>query len=282
MRIESVEGAHHGVSAAGPEEVQPSAEIRVERGDAAPEGLSPRSRRQLADSRVDAGFRPLRQEDFDRAVLRLAPEAEADEVPFFGSRYRTLGLIHLEAQPPLDEPDHTGHHTVPRAFASDVDVRVVGVAHEAVAAPGELAVELVQHDITEQRRQRPALRHTLLRAHHHSVGHHHLGFQHPVDEREEPPVCDLRLQPRHQTLMVDAVEEFLEVEIDHPLVPVLQVLLCLGDRRVTAASRSKAMARCVESRLVVRAEHVVHGLLDPPVHDIGLPRSTRKPRGLLG
>ena len=31
----------------------------------------------------------------------VAPEAEADEVPFFGSRYRTLGLIHLEAQPPF-------------------------------------------------------------------------------------------------------------------------------------------------------------------------------------
>ena len=84
------------------------------------EGLAPRSRRQLADSRVNADFRPLRQEDFDRAVLRLAPEAEADEVPFFGSRYRTLDLIHLQAQPPFDEPNHTGHHPVPRAFASDV------------------------------------------------------------------------------------------------------------------------------------------------------------------
>ena len=31
----------------------------------------------------------------DAAVLRRAPEAEADEVPFFGPRYRTLGLIHL-------------------------------------------------------------------------------------------------------------------------------------------------------------------------------------------
>src|SRR5207245_9023923 len=68
-------------------------------------------------------------------------------------RYRTLGLVHLEAQPPFDEPDHTGHHPVPCAFASDVNVRVVGVAHEVVAAPGKLTVEFVQHDITEQRRQ---------------------------------------------------------------------------------------------------------------------------------
>jgi hypothetical protein len=151
IRIEVVEGAHYGISAARSEEVQPSAEVRVERGDTAPEGLAPRSRRQLADSRIDADFRPLRQEDFDRAVLRRAPEAEADEVPFFGTCYRTLGLIHLEAQPPFDKPDHTGHHPVPCAFASDVDIRVVGVAHEVVAAPGKLAVEFVQHDVTEQR-----------------------------------------------------------------------------------------------------------------------------------
>jgi hypothetical protein len=73
---------------------------------------------------------------------------------------------------------------VPRTFASDVDVRVVGVAHEVVAAPGTLAIEFVQHDITEQRRQRPALRHALVRTHHHPIGHHHLGFQHPVGQGE--------------------------------------------------------------------------------------------------
>jgi hypothetical protein len=101
MRIEIVQGAHHGISAAGPEEIQPSAKIRVERGEAATKRLSPCSRRQLADSRIDAAFRPRRQKDFDRAVLRSAPETEADEVPFFGSGYRTLGLIHREAQPPV-------------------------------------------------------------------------------------------------------------------------------------------------------------------------------------
>lgn len=54
--IEKLEGAHHDVSAASPKELQPPAEVRIERGDAALEGLAPRSRRQLADSRVDAVF----------------------------------------------------------------------------------------------------------------------------------------------------------------------------------------------------------------------------------
>ena len=39
--------------------------------------------------------------------------------------------------------------------------------------------------------------------------------------------------------MVDAVEKFLEIQIDDPLVPVFQILLGLGDGRVTAASRSE-------------------------------------------
>src|SRR5439155_2984198 len=85
---------------------------------------------------------------------------------------------------------------------------------------------------------------------------------------------DLRLQPRHQALMVDAVEEFLEVEIDDPFVPVFQIRLRLGDGRVTAASRSEAMARWVKGRFPVRAEYAVHGLLDPPVDHIGNAKAT--------
>src|SRR5581483_9617063 len=76
MRIEGMEGAHHGVSAAGTEEVQPSAEVRVERGDTVAKRLTPRARREFAEFRVDAALRPLRQEDFNRTVLRRAPEAE--------------------------------------------------------------------------------------------------------------------------------------------------------------------------------------------------------------
>ena len=84
------------------------------------------------------------------------------------------------------------------------------VTRPQTAPNGSRVLAAIPEHTTEQRRQRPALRHAFLRAHHHSVGHHHLGCQHPVDEREEPPILDLRLQPRHQSLMVDTVEEFLE------------------------------------------------------------------------
>ena len=40
-----------------------------------------------------------------------------------------------------------------------------------------------------------------------------------------------------------AIEELFKIEIDYPFVPVFEIRLGLGDSRVTAASRSKAMAR---------------------------------------
>jgi hypothetical protein len=76
------------------------------------------------------------------------------------------------------------------------------------------------------------LRHALLLLTTTASGINHLGCQHSVNERERRPFRDLRLQPRHQALMVDTVEGFLEVEIDDPLVPVGQIPLRLGDSQV--------------------------------------------------
>jgi hypothetical protein len=83
------------------------------------------------------------------------------------------------------------------------------------------------------------------------------------------PLPGRELHPLEAPGLAWRTEEFLEVEIDDPLVPVCQIPLRLGDGRVTAASRSEAMARCMEGRLPVRTEHAVHSLLNPPVHDIG-------------
>src|SRR5216683_2901105 len=123
-------------------------------------------------------------------------------------------------------------------------------------------------------RERTPLGNTLVRVHHHSLGHHHLGCEHPLDERDEPPVPDFRLQPRHQPLMVNAVEELFKIEIDDPLVPVRQIRLGFGDGRVTAAPRSETMARWVKGRFPVRAEHVQHRLLNPPVDHVGNAKAT--------
>ena len=68
-----------------------------------------------------------------------------------------LRLVHLQAQAPSDEVSHASHHPLARSFAAHVHVAVIGVANELVTTPGELPVELVQHDVREQRRERTAI-----------------------------------------------------------------------------------------------------------------------------
>ena len=65
-----------------------------------------------------------------------------------------------------------------------------------MAAPIELAIELVEHDVAEQRGERTALRDALIRTHHHSIRHHYLGFEHPVDKLEQSSVFDFLPEPR--------------------------------------------------------------------------------------
>src|SRR5713101_2309055 len=43
-----------------------------------------------------------------------------------------------------------------------------------------------------------------------------LAFEHPLDEHDEPPVLDLRLQPRHQALMVDTIEKLFRDQNRRP------------------------------------------------------------------
>ena len=124
------------------------------------------------------------------------------------------------------------------------------------------------------------MRDALLRVHHHSVRHHHLGCQHPLDEHEETPVPDLRLQPRRQPLMVNAVEELFEIEIDDPFVPVFQIRRGLGDGRVTTAPWAEAMARWMKGRFPVRAEYAEHRLLNPPIDHIGNTKAALAASGL--
>jgi len=92
------------------------------------------------------------------------------------------------AQAPLDEPAQAGHHPQSGPFASHVDVAVIGVANESVTTPGKLGVELVQHDVREQRRQRRALRHAFVDADHDTVRQDHPGLEHAPDQHEQPPI----------------------------------------------------------------------------------------------
>ena len=73
--------------------------------------------------------------------------------------------------------------------------------------------------------------------------------------------------------MMDSVEEFRQVKINHPFVAFLQILLCFGNGCVAAHPGTKAVATLMERRLKVWAEHLQHSLLYNSIDDIGYPEA---------
>ena len=60
--------------------------------------------------------------------------------------------------------------------------------------------------------------------------------------RQQPRVLDPLRDAAHQFVVVDSIEEFLQIEIDHPVVAVGDILLRLGHGLMRRPSRSKPVA----------------------------------------
>lgn len=231
------------------EEADPADQVPVHMLDAGVDPLPPVASRQLTNLLVDAFHAPLRQQHLDVAVLPLA-KTEAEKVPLFGFGYRALRRVHFEPQATLDELDNAGHHAMTAAFAPDVDVAFIGVPHEVMTSSMKLSIELIQHDVRQQRRERAALRRALLCRHHHTVGHHNFGLQHLSNQQQHAFVVDAQSKPRNQTIMVHSIEELLQVEVHDVLAAVFQILAGLCDRRMATAAGSKTVAAVVKRQLV--------------------------------
>ena len=98
-----------------------------------------------------------------------------------------------------------------------------------MAASLQLPVQFVQHEVTQQRRKRTALRrpfHTRT----HQPALHHPRIQECPDEFQQPLVLYPFGDLTHQFVVVDPVEKFLQVEINAPAVTFGDVLLRLGYR----------------------------------------------------
>src|SRR5437867_1167618 len=78
-------------------------------------------------------------------ALQLLParEAKSQELPLLRFRHRTFRLVHLELQLFADESLHALHHPLPCPLAAYVDVTVVRISHETVAASLQLPVQII-------------------------------------------------------------------------------------------------------------------------------------------
>jgi hypothetical protein len=194
----------------------------------------------------------------------LAREAKSQKFPFPWLRHRTLLLVHLELELRRDESRNALHHPFPGPSAAHVDITIVRIPCEPKPAPLQLPVELVEHDVRQQGRQRSALRRPLVHRTHQPAFHHPSREKRP-DQLQQPLVANPLGDLCHQFVVVHPVEEFLQIQIHHPAVSSRYVLLRLHDRLMRRPPRTKPVAVLGKRPVPSALQHLHHSLLDKPI-----------------
>src|SRR5712664_4538722 len=125
----------------------PTPHERVQVGDHLLQADAPMPPRQFANSVFEPGHGLIGNAPPKRRVI-LDREAEERPVPRSGDG--TLLGVDLQFEAPFDEAGQARHDPPAGLFAADVDVTVIRVPHEPVAATLKLAIQFIQHEIREQ------------------------------------------------------------------------------------------------------------------------------------
>src|ERR1700757_1234753 len=228
----------------------------------------------LPDLRLELGERLWR----DAPLAPVIRDAEPQEFTLLRWRHRAFRLVDLQLQLVGQKPAHRSHDPLPGAATANIDVAVVGPRVRALRGPrtgsaaeaetpaGQFLVEIVEHQIAQEGRERTTLRGALIHRTDQAVLHHP-GLEKGTDEFEHPLIRHPRGDPRHQAVVIDSVEKFFEIKIDHDAVALGDVSLCLGHRLVGGSPRSEAVAVLGECWVPALLENLQHGLLDQPVDD---------------
>ena len=90
----------------------------------------------------------------------------------------------------------------------------------------------------------------------------------PPDQRQQPFVADFPGHPRHQHVVLDAVEKFRQIHVDALTITGTDVGLYLLRCSVGGAAWSKAETRLRESGVENRREDLQDGLLDQAIDHV--------------
>ena len=202
----------------------------------------------------------------DAPLAPVVRDAEPQEFALLRSRHRALRHVDLQPQLGGQKPAHQRHHPFSGAAAANIDIRVVGIAAEAETPAGQFLVEIVKHEIAQEGRERTPLRGARIHRTDQTILHHP-GLEKSPDEPEHAFIRQPRGNPRHQAVVVDSVEEFFEIKIDHDVVARGNVALRLGNSLVGGSPRSEAVTVLGEGWVPLLLENLQQGLLDQSVDD---------------
>jgi hypothetical protein len=133
-----------------------------------------------------------------------------------------------------------------------------------VPATLQLVVEVIDHDVGQQRRERrPCGVPSSLACQAPSAITPSLKEAPP--RREHRPVADPPRDPRHQRVVLDTIKERVQIDVHHPRRVITDELACRLDRLMRRTAGPKPDAVVTEVRLKQRFEHAQHGLLDQPI-----------------
>src|SRR5438309_2815989 len=210
-------------------------------------------------------LKPFQSFGRNRALdLWTVGKAESEKLPLLRSRHRALRFIHLEFGLLRDESRDAFHHPLTPALAANVEVAVVRVANIAMSSALQLTVEFVEHEVGQQRGKWTPLWSAFHAWADQSVLHHP-SIQECPDEFQQPLVLDSFCDLTHQFVVIDSIEEFLQIEINHPAVARGNLLLCLGHCLMRGSARSKTVAVVGERRVPLPLQNLHHRLLDPTI-----------------
>src|SRR5277367_51156 len=250
---------------------EPAAQRPVEVLDDAFEALAPRALRFGSDAVLQlvqtllayvtfAGLEPVAEEL--ETLSRLPAVADV----------RLLGMQHEAV---LVHPGAHGLEGGLRLLERPAqDHEIVRVPGHAVSALGDERIQRVQIGVGQQGADYGALRRALRRRPR-LLTFEDVGLQPASDQIEHPAIADLRLDPRHQTIVGDRVEIALQVGVHHEGVAFLDQPIDLPQRVMASASRTEAVAPLAEPHLENRFDHEPDRLLDDAILDR---RNAQRPR----
>src|SRR5215468_599256 len=98
---------------------------------------------------------------------------------------------------------------------------------------------------------------------------HYPGVEKRPDELEYALVGNPFRDARHQNVVIDSVEKFFEIQVDHDVEALGDIPLRLGHGLMGGTSWAEAVAVLGERRVPTLLQNLQHGLLDQSVDDTG-------------
>ena len=192
-------------------------------------------------------------------------ETVSQKLYLSGIGYYCLFQVYLEEQLPFDIRDNVFQRLLRTCFTSAEDDQIIGISDILVSSSFQFMIQLIQHDVTKHRTERPSLRYTdlcVLK----SAPFHCSRSEILVDEGQYPSILDIPCQYFHQLRLVHGIKELLQVHIHRPHSACFQILPAFPECVMGASLWSEPVACFRKLRFIDRCQHLCDCLLDDTVY----------------